>query len=638
MRIGSYRLPGKWNTVSFSVRQIFVVREKNASEKQRSLKTNFFEHSLPSLPVPSLDHTLSSFTEAVTTVLTPSQLEKTRSELTAFRRRQGAHLHDEIVRTAKVNRHTSYIAADRLDNVLRSRTPLDLNAGCPFWEAPIAAETLEEMLCHATSWTRGFAAWYLALRNNELVPPVLDWQGYRFPLSDWLVQSIALAPSNLRCQAFHLLSWGSAKPVDVKAYKQMFNALRAPGGGCDSFQHYGYENHIIVNYRGYLFVVDVADANGNPLPPPMIYSSLRDIVEMKQKPAPFDVSNLTCLDREKWFQVRMDMKRNPQNEHSLKLVESAMFVLRLHDRTPCMTDTPLFRHWVDKSLTVDIFFDKVEVRGLSGLTNEYGLQHLAEDTALFCANQKPSDAIHGRLFNPVKQLSWYLSNTQKALLSSECGKHQIITESTQLTIHSKKYTDERKEGILEGILHLATLMAWWSITHEPAMVAEIVNLHHFNCGSSEYVFINSKTAMEFLLLRENKNSSKEEERKKLNQVLREYTQNRRKTLSGFGFSNHMLGLKCMAERLYGRKLPLFDSLAYARSTQPTITTSVNRSYNLKPRYASPGISSIHVSWLLSSRECELISLEVSTQKSLNLFSASEFAAEISRQISALEAL
>lgn len=605
-------------------------------KNQVTLPTNFFEQSLPTLPVPSLDHTLCSFTAAVSPVLTPSQLEKTHAELETFRQRHGVHLQDEIIKNAKVNRHTSYIAADTLDKELCDRSPLPKKGSPPYWESAISSETLEEMLFHATSWTRGITAWHRALRNAELRPPVLDCNGFPFPFPDWMVQSLLFAPPKIRCRAFHFLSQGKGKPLGMKDYKQLFNTFRVPGETCDAFQHYGYENHIIVSYRGYLFVVDVADSYGNPLPSPIIYSSLRDIVEMNQKQCTLDVPSLTSLRREEWFKKRIELKRSPQNEHSLKLVESAMFLLCLHDRqVSSRIDKSPTGRWLDKSLIMDVFFDRVELSGLGGVSSGYGLQRLAEDTALFCANQKMADTVHSRIFNSVRQLNWCLSGADKALLEriTERGQQGKHTETTLLTVQSRNYM---KKGNLEGILHLSTLMAWWKITHQPAMIAELVNLDHFNCGTDDYVFINSSQAMEFLLMLENKKSSKQEKNMKLHQVLKEYVQNKSCTLSGFGFGNHMLALKCMGERLYGRKLDVFRSFAYGLTTQPTITTSIHRSYHLKSRFDGFPGKSFHVSWLISTPESDIISLEVKGVSGLNLLSTSEFALEISRNITVLE--
>ncbi|XP_035909670.1 carnitine O-palmitoyltransferase 1, liver isoform isoform X1 [Anopheles stephensi] len=123
-------------------------------------------------------------------------------------------------------------------------------------------------------------------------------------------------------------------PLCSWQYERIFNTVRAPGVESDKIIHYQDSNHIVVLYRGCYYKVIIYH-NGRILRPCELQIQIDHILQQgAEKPQPGEelLASLTAGDRTKWAQVRQTVFAKGVNRTSLHTVESAAFVLSLDEK------------------------------------------------------------------------------------------------------------------------------------------------------------------------------------------------------------------------------------------------------------------------------------------------------------------
>lgn len=123
-------------------------------------------------------------------------------------------------------------------------------------------------------------------------------------------------------------------PLCSWQYERIFNTVRVPGVETDKIVHYQDSNHIVVLYRGCYYKV-VIYHNGRILRPCELQIQIEEILNSSDKPQAGEeqLASLTAGDRTKWAKVRESVFAKGVNKTSLHLIESAAFVLSL-DQLP----------------------------------------------------------------------------------------------------------------------------------------------------------------------------------------------------------------------------------------------------------------------------------------------------------------
>lgn len=92
------------------------------------LPTMKFQKSLPRLPIPKLDKTISRYLSALEPIIQDKdQYNNTVKIANEFKDKEGHSLNEKLVNEDKSNKHTSYISKPWFDMYLKSRAPLVLN-------------------------------------------------------------------------------------------------------------------------------------------------------------------------------------------------------------------------------------------------------------------------------------------------------------------------------------------------------------------------------------------------------------------------------------------------------------------------------------------------------------------------------
>lgn len=121
-------------------------------------------------------------------------------------------------------------------------------------------------------------------------------------------------------------------PLCSWQYERIFNTVRIPGVEGDQIVHYKDSNHIVVLHKGCYYKM-IIYSNGRLLNPCELQYQLEEILNGKSTPAEGEehLASLTAWDRQKWANARERYFSRGANKASLRLVESAAFVVALDD-------------------------------------------------------------------------------------------------------------------------------------------------------------------------------------------------------------------------------------------------------------------------------------------------------------------
>ncbi|PSN42557.1 Peroxisomal carnitine O-octanoyltransferase [Blattella germanica] len=335
-----------YNLILLQVTKMSLADELLVIPKNESTRTFEQDESLPSLPVPSLQHTLERYLDSVKPFLTDEEMAETIRLVSTFEKGIGRKLHSELLKRAKKERNWLERWWEDLA-YLNNRSPL-----LPFshmigigvsnkliWGAGEFTNQIKNaaMLCHYTS-----QAWLL-LREQRL------------------------RPNTGQVDKKHFSMYG---------FRRLFNCVRIPGEVQDSLAMYfrttsegNCPSHVIVLCGGRIFCLNALDAKGGLLSPPEWECQLTFIKEECRRRKGPGLPLLTCTDRTTWAKNRLHLESlGAQNATILNTIDCAMFVLSLDsDPAPTSSDIgqlslcgDLTNRWADKSLDCVVFENGVE--------------------------------------------------------------------------------------------------------------------------------------------------------------------------------------------------------------------------------------------------------------------------------------
>lgn len=134
------------------------------------------------------------------------------------------------------------------------------------------------------------------------------------------------------------------KLLSMNEYRNFCNAYRKPGETMDSVvSHFVVDTkgrapgHIVVFKKGYVFKLNVVDADDNPVTLKELcrqFKHIEDVCKAKDKEGPL-VSALTAADRTTWAKNRQKLiELSSQNGEGLELIEKALFGVVMSDAEP----------------------------------------------------------------------------------------------------------------------------------------------------------------------------------------------------------------------------------------------------------------------------------------------------------------
>uniref|UniRef100_A0A672GA41 Peroxisomal carnitine O-octanoyltransferase n=1 Tax=Salarias fasciatus TaxID=181472 RepID=A0A672GA41_SALFA len=275
-------------------------------------RTFQYQNSLPPLPVPSLESSLSLYLDAVRPFASEDEFKATEDIVRKFQEGVGKELHQKLLQRAKTKRNWLeewWLDAAYLE--LRIPSQLNVNFGGP-------APYLEH-------------CW----------PPAEGTQLERASISTWhtlqywdLIRTERLAPQK-----------AGQSPLDMDQFRMLFCTCKVPGVNKDTIHNYfkteregPCPSHVVVMCRGRLFTFDALH-NGQILTPPEILRQLSYVKERcAAEPEGEGVSALTSEERTRWAKAREHLINiDPHNKVILETIQSSLFTVCLDDAKPFST-------------------------------------------------------------------------------------------------------------------------------------------------------------------------------------------------------------------------------------------------------------------------------------------------------------
>uniref|UniRef100_A0A8D1BSB2 carnitine O-palmitoyltransferase n=1 Tax=Sus scrofa TaxID=9823 RepID=A0A8D1BSB2_PIG len=293
-----------------------------------------FQTSLPRLPVPAVQDTVSRYLESVKPLMKEAEFKR----MTALAQDFAVSLGPRLQWYLKLKSWwaTNYVSDWWEEYIyLRGRGPLMVNSNYYAMVSPAAPR-----------------------------PAVASSRPCGLP-GDPL-------PRGLLCPSESPILLGSTVPLCSAQWERMFNTSRIPGEETDTIQHLQDSKHIVVFHRGRYFKVWLY-YDGRLLKPREIEQQMQRILDDPSEPQPGEakLAALTAGDRVPWAKCRQAYFGHGKNKQSLDAVEKAAFFVTLDeteqgyrkedpDRSmdgyaKSLLHGQCFDRWFDKSFTFIVF-------------------------------------------------------------------------------------------------------------------------------------------------------------------------------------------------------------------------------------------------------------------------------------------
>ncbi|XP_056617663.1 peroxisomal carnitine O-octanoyltransferase [Triplophysa dalaica] len=522
-------------------------------------RTFQYQDSLPPLPVPSLQGTLSKYLDAVRPFGSNKEFEATTAIVKRFEEGIGKHLHQKLLQRAKSRRN--WLEDWWLDTAyLELRIPSQLNVN---FGGPTA------YLEHCWPAQEG-----TQLERASLIL----W----FSLQYWdLIRREKLA-----------IHKAGTMPFDMDQFRMLFCTCKVPGITKDTILNFfktesegPCPSHLVVMCRGRVFTFDGL-CDGRILTPPELLRQLTYIKDCCEgEPEGDGLGALTTEERTRWAKAREYLiSIDPANKTILETIQSALFVLSLDDAksysTPenyskltqlALTGDPTIR-WGDKS---------------------YNLLSFSDGTFGSNCDHAPYDAMvlvsHGYYVDQKLRASggvWKGSQVVRDLSVPEeliftvdervrrdisLAKEQYQKSSQDLQVVSYAFTSFGKEAIKKRKLHpdtfiqLALQLAYYRLHGKPGSCYETATTRRFFHGRTETMRSCTAEVQHWCRTMINPAATAEEKRQALHAAFNKHNKLMGEAQNGKGFDRHLLGLYLIAKE---EGLPvdeLYTDPLYAKS-------------------------------------------------------------------------
>ncbi|KAJ8004965.1 hypothetical protein DPEC_G00141750 [Dallia pectoralis] len=522
-------------------------------------RTFQYQDSLPPLPVPTLEGSLSKYLEAVRPFATEEEFQATTAIVKRFGKGVGKDLHQKLLQRARIRRNWLeewWLDAAYLE--LRFPSQLNVNFGGP-------APYLE----HCWPATEG-----RQLERTSLAV----WHTLQF----WdMLRTERLATHKVGNMA-----------LDMDQFRMLFCTCKVPGVTKDTVINYFKTeseglcpSHVVVMCSGRVFSFDVL-CDGNIVTPPEL---LRQLTYVKRccegKPAGDGVAALTSEERTRWAKAREYLTSvDPANQIILETIQSSLFVVSLDDTKPystaenyttltleTLTGDPTIR-WGDKSYNFLSFADGTfgsncdhspyDAMVLVNQCNYVDLQLKATN-----GNWKGSATL--RPLPLPKELVFTVDDRVRRDI--EHAKQQYFASCQDLQVICHTFTSFGKAAIKQKKLHpdtfiqLALQLAYYRQHGRSGSCYETAMTRRFYHGRTETMRPCTLEAQNWCRLMLDPAASTVSKREALLLAFNMHNTLMAEAQNGNGFDRHLLGLYLIAKE-EGLPVPdLFNDPLYSKS-------------------------------------------------------------------------
>ncbi|CAF4883392.1 unnamed protein product [Rotaria sp. Silwood1] len=276
--------------------------------KRTTAKTFEFDDELPSLPLPTLEHTLDRYLDSVRAVVNDDEYDKTKKIVEQFSKGTGRELHEQLDTNIKNRQERNWLSK--------------------WWDEEIYLK-----------WRLPIAPDISMVSFNCLISPKVDSQLTRTSIH---IYASALVFETIREERYPV-SYMGKHPLTMYQFKHFFNTCRVPYKGCDklvsSFRTVSEDvqtppTHVVIIRNGHLFTFNLYESK-KLLTPPEILRRLEDIVKQCDQSTGLGLGALTALPRDEWAEIRNHLcEINEQNKINFQVIEQALLVYALDDDNP----------------------------------------------------------------------------------------------------------------------------------------------------------------------------------------------------------------------------------------------------------------------------------------------------------------
>ncbi|CAF1274412.1 unnamed protein product [Adineta steineri] len=271
-------------------------------------KTFEYDNKLPSLPLPTLEHTLERYLDSVRAVANDNEYDQTKQIVEQFARGNGRELHEQLKTNIEKQQERNWLARWWDEEIyLKCRLPI----------APLI-----NMM--------GF---------NCLLSPEIDSQ---LEQTSKLMYACGLVFETIREERYPI-SYVGKQPLTMYQLKHFFNTCRIPHEECDelvscfrtvSEDEKSPPTHVIVIRNGHIYTFNLYESK-KLLTPPEILERLKDISQRSDQSIGLGLGALTALPRDEWAEIRDHLCQiDEQNKTNLQSIEQALLVFALDDDNP----------------------------------------------------------------------------------------------------------------------------------------------------------------------------------------------------------------------------------------------------------------------------------------------------------------
>uniref|UniRef100_A0A8D2NMU9 Peroxisomal carnitine O-octanoyltransferase n=1 Tax=Zosterops lateralis melanops TaxID=1220523 RepID=A0A8D2NMU9_ZOSLA len=532
--------------------------EKQVLESSEE-RTFQYQESLPSLPVPLLDESLSKYLDAVKPFLNQEEYQRTEDIVKKFENGIGKELHQKLLERAKMRRNWLeewWLNVAYLD--LRISTQIHCNMGGP-------GPYIEH-------------CW----------PPKEGTQIDRACVNIWHTLKYW---DLLRTEKVAIERSGNTV-LDMNQFRMLFCTCKIPGRTRDSLDSYfkteaegECPSHLIVLCRGRVFAFD-AMHEGSMLTAPEIFRQLAYIQKRcYSEPDGPGLAALTSNERTKWAELREYLIHlDPKNLTLLEKIQRSLFVVGLDDSSPHATPenyTELTRlgltgdptaRWGDKSYN-SIFFSNGTC---SAFCDHSPFDAMALITMLSYAEKKIIEN-EGRWkgSDNVRDIPWpeelVFTVDTKIINEIGCTKELYYKKVSDLQLVSYAFTSFGKALIRKRKLHpdtfvqLALQLAYYKCHGRPGCCYETAMTRRFYHGRTETIRPCTLEAVEWCKSMLDPSESNYQRLQLMHKAFAKHNKMRKECENGKGFDRHLLGLLLIAQE-HGLPVPeLYEDKAFTAS-------------------------------------------------------------------------
>ncbi|XP_054639070.1 peroxisomal carnitine O-octanoyltransferase [Dunckerocampus dactyliophorus] len=533
-----------------------MTNQLSESHQERTFQ---YQSSLPPLPVPSLEGSLSKYLDAVRPFASEAEFKSTVDIVQKFQDGIGKELHQKLLQRAKTRRN--WLEEWWLDAAyLEVRIPSQLNVN---FAGP--APYLEH-------------CW----------PPAEGTQLQRASVNVWhtlqywnLIYKERMAPQKAGKMA-----------LDMDQFRMLFCTCKVPGVKKDALYSYfkteqegNCPSHLVVMCRGRIFTFD-ALCDGQILTPPELLRQLSYVKERCEgRPDGDGVAALTSDDRTRWAKAREHLiSIDPHNETILEIIQRSLFIISLDDTKPyssaenytnitleALTGDPTIR-WGDKSYNSLVFSD-----GTFGSTCDHApydamvlvsmCWYIDQQLRATEGKWKGSDRVRPMPF--PEELVFTVD--QRVLSDISHAKRQYQETVRDLQILCYAFTGFGKSAIKKKNLHpdtfvqLAMQLSYYKMNKIPGSCYETAMTRRFYHGRTETMRPCTTEALNWCKAMVDPTCSIQDKRKAMLQAFNKHNKLMAEGQEGKGFDRHLLGLYLIAKE-EGHPTPaLFTDPLYAKS-------------------------------------------------------------------------